>query len=381
MHLFLKGWIYKLNILFNYMGTDGAGRLIALSLAKAMKKNKCNVYAVLSANVAGNEEWISEFGKKNICFVTNYQNKNKIDFAVKTLKFPLWTSKYISNFFGSLVFDFVLRPMYHHWAHMIENAINYNSVITICHNPEMHSDEKQYLRYLYKKHICQSDKVIVLTKSYIPLIEREYGYPVSRIKYVPLGLMDEYDKYISHPLVPPYDESCINFLFFGLIRRYKGLHVLIRAFKKVFAIRNSITLRIIGAGDLEEYSKELSDLSNVYIENRYVDDSEVSSIFSGPNVVVVLPYIDACQSGVIQVAYQYENTIIASDVSVLKEQLDEGNIGIFFKVEDEEDLANKMIEVIDNPKLREKQRELIHLYKKKLDWKKIALDIITFAKG
>ena len=81
MHLFLKGWIYKLNILFNYMGTDGAGRLIALSLAKAMKKNKCNVYAVLSANVAGNEEWISEFGKKNICFVTNYQNKNKIDFA------------------------------------------------------------------------------------------------------------------------------------------------------------------------------------------------------------------------------------------------------------------------------------------------------------
>ena len=50
-------------------------------------------------------------------------------------------------------------------------------------------------------------------------------------------------------------------------------------------------------------------------------------------------------------------------------------------MEDEEDLANKMIEVNDNPKLREKQRELIHLYKKKLDWKKIALDIITFAKG
>lgn len=367
-----------MNILINYLGTDGAGRLIAMSLGKAFKQNGNEVYAVLSENVPGNDRWKSEFGEEHICEVKNYQNKNKIDFIIKTLSVMSFGSYKIRKYFGKVKFDVSLRVMYHHWAYFVDKAVKAKSIATICHNPVMHSDEKSYFRKLYRAHIMQSDKIIVLTKSYAKLVEKEFGFSQDKILYVPLGRIDEYTKYKPKHIEPPYDEKFTNFLFFGLIRSYKGLHVLLSAYKKLSNELDNVTLHIVGSGSLEEYQEEIKSCSNIQVVNKYIEDNEVSGYFSGPNVVVVLPYLDASQSGIIQVAYEYENVVIASNTDALKEQLDDGNIGLFFEKGDSDALYKQMKNVINNKVLCDHQKMLMKKQRERLDWNIIAKEIQDF---
>lgn len=367
-----------MNILINYLGTDGAGRLIALSLARAFKKNGNKIYAVLSKGTDNNEKWIEEFGKNNICEVENYSNGNKKDFIIKTVKFASCGKRIISEYFRKIDIDVSLRVMYHHWSYIVDKAVNARSIVTICHNPIMHSDEKKYFRKLYRMHILQSDKVIVLTKSYTDLVEKEFGFSQKDILYVPLGRIDEYTKYLPKEINPPYNQDNINFLFFGLIRSYKGLHVLLSAYRKICNLRSNVTLRIVGSGNMEEYRQEISECSNISIVNRYIDDDEVSGYFAGPNVVVVLPYIDASQSGIIQVAYEYENVVIASNTDALKEQLGDGTIGLFFEKGNDNDLVKQMLRVIDGSNIIKIQKELMKQQRVRLDWNIIAKQIEEF---
>lgn len=367
-----------MNILINYMGTDGAGRLIALSLAKAFIQNGVDVYAVLSQNEPRYEEWISLLGNKHVFWAENYQNSNKLDFTIKTIKMFTSEGRKIRNFFYGIEFDYSIRPMYHHWAYLIDKSLRIEKIVTICHNPVMHSDEKEYFRKLYKQHITQSNKIIVLTKSYVSLVNKEFGFALNDILYVPLGRIDEYTIYPPKQIKDPYSVDKINFLFFGLLRKYKGLHVLAKAYSIVSNKYNNVSLHVVGTGSLDEYAEEFNKCKNIFFDNRYINDDEISGYFSGPNVVVVLPYIDASQSGIIQVSLEYENTVIASNTDALREQLDDGNIGLFFEPGNADELAERMIEVIGDSSIRESQAILMRALREKLDWNNICHTIIDF---
>lgn len=138
------------------------------------------------------------------------------------------------------------------------------------------------------------------------------------------------------------DKKTINFLFFGRIEKYKGIQLLAKAYKELVQTHSlNITLTIAGSGNLAEYREEFRNIPNVTIINRYIPDNEIGQYFSIPNTIVVLPYIDASQSGVIPIALEYNTPIIASETGGLKEQLNNGEIGIFCKVNDINSLKEK----------------------------------------
>lgn len=120
-------------------------------------------------------------------------------------------------------------------------------------------------------------------------------------------------------------------LFFGFIREYKGLDLLIKAFadKK---LRN-MKLRLIIAGEFYEDPSPYMELirknnleNEIILFDRFINDSEVNFFFSAADLVVQ-PYKSATQSGVTQIAYHFEKPMLVTNVGGLKEIVPHGQCG------------------------------------------------------
>ncbi|MDZ4752029.1 MAG: glycosyltransferase [Flavobacteriales bacterium] len=118
-------------------------------------------------------------------------------------------------------------------------------------------------------------------------------------------------------------------LFFGLIREYKGLDILLEAFSQ---LDKNYHLIIAGEayGDFKPYqlaidSSPLKD--NITCINRYVGDHEVPTLFSAADIVV-LPYRSATQSGITAVAFHFGLPVIATNVGGLAETISDGVTGL-----------------------------------------------------
>jgi glycosyltransferase involved in cell wall biosynthesis len=140
-------------------------------------------------------------------------------------------------------------------------------------------------------------------------------------------------------------------LFFGLVRKYKGLDVLLRAMPRVLA---RVECRLLVAGEfydpLEKYQKIIRELGLepfVEIINRYVPNEEVPEIFNRADVLV-LPYTSASQSGVAHIALSNHLPIIASRAGGLPEAVRENVTGLLFPAGDHEALADRLIYYFEN---------------------------------
>ena len=120
-------------------------------------------------------------------------------------------------------------------------------------------------------------------------------------------------------------------LFFGLIRPYKGLRFLIDAFARI-AGQLEATLLIVGEfyEKKEPYLKQIrmSGVEDrVRVIDRYVADEEVEKYFLACDLVV-LPYLSATQSGIVQIAYGFDKPVVVTTVGGLPDVVDDGVTGL-----------------------------------------------------
>jgi glycosyltransferase involved in cell wall biosynthesis len=135
-------------------------------------------------------------------------------------------------------------------------------------------------------------------------------------------------------------------LFFGKVRKYKGLAVLLNAMPKVVS-QLDCRLMIVGEfyDSIDKYREIISklELNNVVsIDNRYVDNEEVPGIFAQADVLI-LPYLTASQSAVAQIALSNGLPVIASDAGGLSEAILDGVNGLLFPSGDSDALADRII--------------------------------------
>jgi glycosyltransferase involved in cell wall biosynthesis len=135
-------------------------------------------------------------------------------------------------------------------------------------------------------------------------------------------------------------------LFFGKVRKYKGLDVLLAAMPKVLS---KVDCRLIVSGEfydsIEKYQQLIRryDLeSHVHIDNRYVPNEEVAKIFEGADVLV-LPYVSASQSGVVRIALSNGLPVIASRTGGLSESVLDNVNGLLFPAGDSDALADRIV--------------------------------------
>ncbi len=135
------------------------------------------------------------------------------------------------------------------------------------------------------------------------------------------------------------DPSFNYLLFFGFIRPYKGLDLLIKALRWVK--EEYLNLKLIVAGEFYEDDKPYMKLveeeglkDDIIFFNRFINDDEVAVFFSACDLVVQ-PYRSATQSGVTQIAYHFEKPMVVTDVGGLKEIVPDGKCGYVARPEPE----------------------------------------------
>lgn len=120
-------------------------------------------------------------------------------------------------------------------------------------------------------------------------------------------------------------------LFFGLVRAYKGLDLLIDAFAKVKDELPQLRLLIAGEfyEDEQKYREQIAGAGlneRVIVRNEFIPDADLRKYF-GAASLIVQPYKSATQSGVTQVAFHFEKPILVTDVGGLAEIVHHGRMG------------------------------------------------------
>lgn len=170
-----------------------------------------------------------------------------------------------------------------------------------------------------------------------------------------------------------------NILFFGLIRKYKGLDILIDAFKN---LSDEYQLIVAGEpyGSFEEYQKQIDESGakdRIHLFPVYIKDSEVKKYFSAADVTV-LPYRSATQSGVSSISYHFEVPMIVTDVGGLKETIGERGTGIVAESVDPDCIKAEIERYFADASIRENCVKNIRTEKERLSWKKFADGLVQF---
>tara|TARA_B100000579_G_C22796864_1_gene837590 strand:- start:982 stop:1656 length:675 start_codon:yes stop_codon:yes gene_type:complete len=162
-------------------------------------------------------------------------------------------------------------------------------------------------------------------------------------------------------------------LFFGFIRRYKGLELLLESMSnQQIKDRN---IKLIIAGEFYEnekyYRKKIEDLNlldSIHIYDHYINNNEVNNYFCASDLVVQ-PYLTATQSGISMIAFHFNKPVLATNVGGLSEYIKNGENGYLVKPKPI-DITNAIIDYFDN------KRELdfvkkIKQTKEKYSWSKL----------
>jgi len=145
-------------------------------------------------------------------------------------------------------------------------------------------------------------------------------------------------------------------LFFGYVRAYKGLHILLEAMARLKHILD-IHLLVVGEfyDDEKKYRTQIQELAleqHVTIHADYVPNDQVSLYFSAADAVV-LPYVDATQSGIVQIAYNFEKPVIATRVGGLGEVVLDNITGFVVPPNDPRELADSILRFFSGNRVEE----------------------------
>jgi glycosyltransferase involved in cell wall biosynthesis len=162
-------------------------------------------------------------------------------------------------------------------------------------------------------------------------------------------------------------------LFFGLIRDYKGLDILIDAFSDSRLKELSVKLIVAGEfyGDSEKYFSQIDQLGlqdQIFVFPNFIPDTEVNRFFEVADIVAQ-PYKSATQSGVTQIAYHFEKPMVVTNVGGLGEIVPHGKVGYVVEVHPKA-VANALIDFFSNKK-PDCFIEGIREEKKKYSWERM----------
>ncbi len=154
-------------------------------------------------------------------------------------------------------------------------------------------------------------------------------------------------------------------LFFGFVREYKGLDVLLLAMERLLRDHKSGPIKLLVAGMIPDQQTWKSSIygglaralkinESVEVHSHYIPLSEMGRYFAAADVAC-FPYRDGSQSGALQLAYAFSKPVIVTRVGSLPEAVIEGETGMVVEPEDPQSLADALAQMLSDP---EKARQM-----------------------
>jgi glycosyltransferase involved in cell wall biosynthesis len=291
-------------------------------------------------NLRGDQRYDASFAGK-VFRVSLYYAKLILYATTATPKIfhILWNNKFES-------FDRTLLMAYY-------RLLGKSTVLTV-HNVNAgrrDSKDTPFNRLTLRLQYRLADHIFVHTeKMKLELIE-DFGVQVGRVTVIPFGINNAVpntclsQSEAKRRLGIKDDKKTI--LFFGRITPYKGLEYLVAAFQQVLARRDDYRLIVAGRpeNDCQSYWSAIQERiqddvrgGRVLLRADHIPDDETELYFKAADVLV-LPYTQIYQSGVLFLGYSFGLPVLAADVGSLKDEIVEGETGYVFRSEDPIDLA------------------------------------------
>ena len=254
-------------------------------------------------------------------------------------------------------------------------------VVTV-HDPTPHSGEGSLKRRLIRwMTYGQADRFILHNHAQVRLFCEAQHVREERIEVLPLGPYDVF-RLAANSTSQVIDPTMI--LFLGRLSPYKGLDTLYQAAplvaERVPGVRFVVAGRPI-PGYQPPLPPEMPPGSQINVISQYLPNASLAELYQQASLVVC-PYLDATQSGVILTAYAFRKPVVATRIGGLPEYIEEGRTGMLVAPRDPQALAQALAEMLaslnSHPGVRQQYAQRIEeLCQGRLSWQAIAQNTVT----
>jgi glycosyltransferase involved in cell wall biosynthesis len=272
-----------------------------------------------------------------------------IDGVKRSLQIPALKYRF-KRFLTENKIDIVYCPMWHPWnAAMISTLRDTETpyVLTVHDAVRHEGDAGRLQRWIEGYEQRHADAFIALSRHVQDQLDSRHHRPPFGTTLIPLPNFS----YATHNIDSRNESNSLRCLFIGRIRPYKGIEILLDAFDQVFhESQTDVKLTLAGSGDLGPYESKLSRLSQIDIRNQWLSDGQFGDLIHSHDVLV-LPYLEASQSGVIAAAHGAGKPVVAFAVGGISEQISHGVDGLLAADRSAAGLAQEILLLANNQHL------------------------------
>lgn len=222
-------------------------------------------------------------------------------------------------------------------------------VLTL-HDPFPHTGEKNVRKEIFRcLAIKYSSKIVLLNQVQKQDFMDLYHVSEKRIIINRLGIYDSINVYKRNLSLK--EDSVFHqkkILFFGRISPYKGIEYLLEAMNNVHIRYPNVICTVMGSGNFYFDITEYLNLPHIKIINRFIPTDELISAIE-ESTMVVCPYTDATQSGVIYTSYALYKPVIATNVGGFCESVIDSVTGMLVPPKDVKSLENAILYLLEHP--------------------------------
>ncbi len=252
-----------------------------------------------------------------------------------------------------------------------------SKMILTVHDPFLHSGEMT-LRKKVTRHLnftLIKNLVLLNSAQKNDFLLKNNKYKFNEIHMSSLSIYE----YLTEYTIEATKKKKFKILYFGRISPYKGIDILLEAFNEIEKNNLEIELIIAGAGKFYFDTTQYDRISNIKFLNRYIPNHELVNLIY-QSTIVVCPYKDATQSGVVMSAFALNKPVIATNVGGMSEMIENGKTGFIVPPNNSKIIAEKILQIFESPDVLNKMEENIKdvFYNGNKSWKVIAKNLVKY---
>ncbi len=324
-----------------YWGRLGAGAALMRQIGEAMATDeRFDIYASPSRQ----SELMPALPADRVLEIETFSGP--FSFLVRTIGLSVIIDQFVAELRARQV-RAIATIMPHVWGRTLQRAAARAGIRTILmvHDAEPHPGERRpVFDGLVRREIRSSDRVVTLS-----------DHVAARL----LALGDATEERLVRLYHPIFRfgggansavlGSPVRLLFFGRILPYKGVPLLLDAFARLHTAGAECVLRVVGRGRIDAPASLLNQ-PGLTIQQGWVAPDAIGSILARADAVV-LPYLEASQSGVIAAAYGAGLPVVGTPVGGIVEQIADGETGVLAADVTADALAAAIRRLIETPGL------------------------------